>query len=83
MENKPNLILIDEIQFITKAQVNDLVKIIRDSKTLVFGYGLMSNFMGELFDTVIYDGNGNIEKMRGKFNELIKDAWEVLDEHLE
>ena len=39
--------------------------------------------MGELFDTVIYDGNGNIEKMRGKFNELIKDAWEVLDEHLE
>ena len=30
-----------------------------------------------------YDGNGNIEKMRGKFNELIKDAWEVLDEHLE
>ena len=25
----------------------------------------------------------NIEKMRGKFNELIKDAWEVLDEHLE
>ena len=38
LENKPNLILIDEIQFITKAQVNDLVKIIRDSKTLVFGY---------------------------------------------
>ena len=39
--------------------------------------------MVDLFDNVIYDGNGNIEKMRGKFNELIKDAWEVLDEHLE
>ena len=47
-------LLIDEIQFITKKQVDDLVKIIRDSKTLVFGYGLMSNFMGELFETVSY-----------------------------
>lgn len=54
LENKPNLILIDEIQFITKSQVNDLVNIIKDSKTLVFGYGLMSNFMGELFETVAY-----------------------------
>ena len=33
LENKPNLILIDEIQFITKTQVDDLVKIIRNSKT--------------------------------------------------
>lgn len=52
--NKPNLILIDEIQFITKNHVNQLIQIIRDSKTLVFGYGLMSNFKGELFDTISY-----------------------------
>lgn len=51
---KPNLILIDEIQFIDKKQVMQLVKIIANSKTLVFGYGLMSNFKGELFDTIAY-----------------------------
>ena len=31
-----------------------MIQIIRDSKTLVFGYGLMSNFKGELFDTISY-----------------------------
>lgn len=54
LDNKPNLILIDEVQFISKNQVDDIVKIIKDSKTLVFAYGLMSNFMGELFETVCY-----------------------------
>lgn len=51
---KPNLILIDEIQFVTKRQIMDLVKIISSSKTLVFGYGLMSNFKGELFETIAF-----------------------------
>lgn len=54
LKNKPNLILIDEVQFITRKQIDELVKIIKESKTLIFGYGLMSNFMGELFDTVSY-----------------------------
>ena len=54
LEHKPNLILIDEVQFITKSQVDELVKIIKDSKTLVFAYGLMSNFKGQLFETVGY-----------------------------
>lgn len=54
LENKPNLILIDEVQFLSKAHIDDLIKIIKDSKTLVFAYGLMSNFMGELFETVTY-----------------------------
>lgn len=54
LENKPNLILIDEVQFITKEQVKELIRIIKDSKTLVFAYGLMSNFKGELFETVAF-----------------------------
>ena len=54
IKNKPNLILIDAVQFISKKQVNELVKIISESKTLVFAYGLLSNFKGQLFETVSY-----------------------------
>lgn len=54
LENKPNLILIDEVQFISKENVNHLLRIIKESKTLVFGYGLLSNFKGELFETIAY-----------------------------
>lgn len=53
-EHRPNLILIDEVQFISKEHINQIVKIIKDSKTLVFAYGLLSNFKGELFETVAY-----------------------------
>lgn len=54
LENRPNLILIDEVQFITKEHVRQLAKIIKDSKTLVFAYGLLSNFKGELFETISF-----------------------------
>lgn len=53
-QNTPNLILIDEIQFVSKKHIDDLIKIITNSKTLVFAYGLMSSFKGELFETVSY-----------------------------
>ncbi|MGL5574444.1 MAG: hypothetical protein ACRDCW_02610 [Sarcina sp.] len=46
------LILIDEIQFFSKEHIDEIVDISIENNVLVFCYGLMSNFKGELFDTV-------------------------------
>lgn len=48
------LIFIDEIQFFAKQQIDELVELMLENKVLIFAYGLMSNFKGELFDTISY-----------------------------
>lgn len=54
MENKFDLILVDEFQFLSKNHCDQLVQLMIDSDINIFLYGLMSNFRGELFPTVAY-----------------------------
>ena len=51
-EHDPKLacILIDEAQFLTKAQVFELANIVDQLKIPVLSYGLRSDFMGEPFE---------------------------------
>lgn len=53
-ESKPDLILIDEFQFLSKNHCDELVKLMIDTDINIFLYGLLSNFRGELFPTVAY-----------------------------
>lgn len=46
---KTNCILIDEAQFLTKAQARQLARIVDETNTPVMCYGLRTDFMGELF----------------------------------
>lgn len=45
-----NCILVDEAQFLTKAQVDQLAAIVDDLKIPVLAYGLRTDFRGELFE---------------------------------
>lgn len=47
-EQKPNVIIVDECQFLTKQQVNDLKSL--TAKVPVLCYGLLTNFKTELFE---------------------------------
>jgi thymidine kinase len=49
---KQDLIMVDEIQFFSKEHVNQLVELSLKEDVLIFCYGLMSNFKGELFETI-------------------------------
>ena len=40
----------DEAQFLTKTQVEDIVHIVNDEKIPVICYGLRTDFMGQLFE---------------------------------
>ncbi|WP_241432209.1 thymidine kinase [Ilumatobacter nonamiensis] len=43
-------IVCDEVQFYTKAQCEDLARIVDDLDVDVFAFGLLTDFRGELFD---------------------------------
>ncbi|HOG64359.1 MAG TPA: thymidine kinase [Spirochaetota bacterium] len=43
-------LLVDEAQFLTKTQVEDIVHIVNDEKIPVICYGLRTDFMGQLFE---------------------------------
>ena len=50
-ENKPDCILVDECQFLTKAQVLELVKLVDEMDIPVICYGLKNSFIpGKLFE---------------------------------
>ena len=46
---KPDCIFIDEAQFLTKAQVKQLVDVVDELDVPVLAYGLRTDFQGELF----------------------------------
>ncbi len=46
---KPNCILIDEAQFLTKEQVRQIARVVDEADIPVLCYGLRTDFMGELF----------------------------------
>ncbi len=47
--SKPNCILIDEAQFLTKEQVKQLARLVDESNIPVMCYGIRTDFRGELF----------------------------------
>lgn len=49
-EFKPNFVFVDEIQFFTKEQVEELAKISLELNITVFAYGLLIAYNGELFE---------------------------------
>lgn len=44
------IVLVDEVQFLTKKQIEELAKIVDVIGVTVIAYGLMTNFKGELFE---------------------------------
>lgn len=54
IKNNLDLILVDEFQFLSKEHCDQLVRLMIDTETNIFLYGLLSNFRGELFPTVAY-----------------------------
>ena len=49
-KNKLSCILIDESQFLTKAQVEQLGKIVDELNITVMAFGIRTDFQGELFE---------------------------------
>lgn len=47
---KPDFIFVDEIQFFTKQQVDELAHIAMEFNIPIFAYGLLVSFKGELFE---------------------------------
>ncbi len=47
---KPKIILIDEVQFLTKKQIFELISIVDILKINIFTYGLRTDFKGNLFN---------------------------------
>jgi len=49
-QKKVDCVLIDEAQFLTKAQVRQLVAVVDDLQIPVLAYGLRTDFLGETFE---------------------------------
>jgi thymidine kinase len=47
--NKPDCVLIDEAQFLSKEQVRQLTRLVDEANVPVMCYGLRTDFLGELF----------------------------------
>lgn len=65
LEKKASIIIIDEAQFLTKAQVLQLVYIVDNYNIPVMCYGLRSDFLGELFE-----GSATLLAYADKIKEL-------------
>lgn len=49
MPAKPDCILVDEAQFLAKAQVSEICRVVDEGNIPVMCYGLRTDFLGELF----------------------------------
>lgn len=49
-DEKPDVVLVDEVQFMTENQIKELAKIVDEFNITVLCYGLMSDFTGHLFE---------------------------------
>lgn len=54
LENGLKFIIVDEIHFFTRKQIDELCKIIDDYNVNVICYGLMTDFKGKIFETSEY-----------------------------
>lgn len=50
LEVMPRVIFVDEVNFFTKNQIEELSRIVDDIGVTVIAYGLMTTFRGEMFD---------------------------------
>jgi thymidine kinase len=50
LEKKPRIVFVDEVQFFTKEQIEELAYIVDILGVTVIAYGLMTTFKGELFE---------------------------------
>jgi thymidine kinase len=67
---QPNCILIDEAQFLTKAQVMQLTEIVDTLNIPVIAYGLRSDFLGQLFE-----GSYHLLALADKIEEIKTVCW--------
>lgn len=65
-----DVFIVDEAQFITRAQVYQLAKIVDDLNIPVIAYGLKSDFRGELFE-----GSYHLLCLADKVEELKSICW--------
>jgi thymidine kinase len=54
IEENTKCVLLDEAQFLTKTQVNDLCRIVDELSMPVLTYGLRTDFLGEPFEGSLY-----------------------------
>ncbi|WP_442601885.1 thymidine kinase [Paenibacillus sp. KN14-4R] len=69
-EEKPNCIIVDEAQFLTKEQVNQFVLIVDELNIPVIAYGLRADFLGELFE-----GSYQLLALADKIEEIKTVCW--------
>jgi thymidine kinase len=67
---KPNCILIDEAQFLNKAQVAQLTEIVDELNIPVIAYGLRADFMG-----VLFEGSYHLLAIADKIEEIKTVCW--------
>ncbi|WP_248928773.1 thymidine kinase [Paenibacillus hamazuiensis] len=69
-EEKPNCILVDEAQFLTKDQVLQLTEIVDEQGIPVIAYGLRADFLGKLFE-----GSYHLLALADKIEEIKTVCW--------
>ncbi|AEI45879.1 Tdk [Paenibacillus mucilaginosus KNP414] len=69
-QERPNCILIDEAQFLTKAQVEQLTEITDTLGIPVITYGLRGDFLGQLFE-----GSMHLFALADKIEEIKTVCW--------
>lgn len=69
-QEKPNCILLDEAQFLTKAQVQQLADIVDTLDIPVIAYGLRADFMG-----VLFEGSYHLLAIADKIEEIKTVCW--------
>jgi thymidine kinase len=67
---KPNCILLDEAQFLTKSQVQQLSEIVDSLDVPVIAYGLRADFLG-----VLFEGSYHLLAIADKIEEIKTVCW--------
>ncbi|GAA4495538.1 thymidine kinase [Pseudaeromonas paramecii] len=67
---RPDVFIVDEAQFLTRAQVYQLAQIVDELRIPVIAYGLKTDFRGELFD-----GSYHLLCLADKVEELKSICW--------
>jgi len=69
-EERPNCIILDEAQFLSKHHIDQLVQIVDDLNIPVIAYGLRADFRGELFE-----GSYRLFALADKIEEIKTVCW--------
>lgn len=54
LERMPDIVLVDEAQFLTRENVKDLSRVVNELKIPVIAYGLKNDFVNEMFEGTKY-----------------------------